>query len=346
MHPVNAYINSPSSVRLRDVPKKIGNWKIDRVYIEITYPDETNFTVETKLIGGVYVGTFNGCEIAGTTAKGFVVKADGTDENGSTVDGYILGVGDIYILDSDGRTLPQNPIKVVNLVNEKSSNPHVGDALWVNSTLQIYDGVAWKNVGSGVVESEENAGYAENADSAEFAVVAQNASYAANADTASFASWAGNVEWDNVKNKPNIPTKTSDLSNDNDFVDRDFVNSSIATNTAHFLGTYGNKDDFPLSATPNDYVFFETADESGNRAFERYKWANVDDDWEWSYEYTLNNSSFTSEQWETINGGPYATVTDIVDLRSEIVAISEELSYKASIEYVDSQIGQVLTERF
>lgn len=386
LHPLNAYINSPSSIRLRNVPKKIGDWKIERVYAVVKYPNGEEVLVETKLVGGVYIGTFEGCEVSGTSTKGFIVKADGIDENNHVVEGYVLGVGDVFILDNDGRIAPQELLKVVNIVSEKSSNPHIGDALWVDDEFEIFDGVEWKSIGgtkdynalankpsinnvelvgdfapseiglqdalplseeyvdsysivvdnahkanwadeagkvdwenvenksdvvvydtseesekkividgrengnsvlelnslggslidlksddglfrideygftnkfsngtkrelyascsefdvsgdlkengkrvatqeyvdtniptkvsqldndSGytkVVESEENEGYAKNADSADFAVNSQNASYATNADTASFASWAGNVEWDNVQNKPDVPT--------------------------------------------------------------------------------------------------------------------------------------------
>ena len=34
--------------------------------------------------------------------------------------------------------------------------------------------------------------------------------------------------------KSDVPTKTSELENDSDFANKDFVNSSIATNTANF----------------------------------------------------------------------------------------------------------------
>lgn len=86
----------------------------------------------------------------------------------------------------------------------------------------------------------------------------------------------------------------------------DFVNSSIATNTANFKGTFTREDDFPKTATNNDYLFFDTTDEAGNKVFKRYKFAvgaGGDGSDIWQYEYTLNNSSFTAAQWETINSG-------------------------------------------
>ena len=102
-----------------------------------------------------------------------------------------------------------------------------------------------------------------------------------------------------------IPTKTSQLDNDSDFADKNFVNSSIATNTANFKGTFNNESEFPTEATNNDYLFWNTVDENGNTTYKRYKY--IASTSTWTYEYTLNNSSFTAEQWATINGGPYAT---------------------------------------
>lgn len=72
----------------------------------------------------------------------------------------------------------------------------------------------------------------------------------------------------------------------------DFVNSSIATNTANFAGTYTSESEFPARATNNDYLFLDTVDEEGNKVFKRYKYAAETS--RWVYEYTLNNSSFTA----------------------------------------------------
>ena len=89
----------------------------------------------------------------------------------------------------------------------------------------------------------------------------------------------------------------------NQLADKDFVNSSISTNTANFLGTYTTLADIEAIQNPtdNDYAFLQTTDSAGNTQFDRYKY-NAESQ-EWLYEYTLNNSSFTAEQWATINSG-------------------------------------------
>lgn len=97
-----------------------------------------------------------------------------------------------------------------------------------------------------------------------------------------------------------IPNQASST---NQLADKNFVNSSIATNTANFLGTYTSMAEIEAIQDPtnNDYVFLQTTDASGNNLFDRYKY-NADQD-EWLFEYELNNSSFTAEQWATINSG-------------------------------------------
>jgi len=39
--PMRAYVGSPSSIRVRNVPKKIGDWCINKVTFVVNYPDNT-----------------------------------------------------------------------------------------------------------------------------------------------------------------------------------------------------------------------------------------------------------------------------------------------------------------
>lgn len=92
----------------------------------------------------------------------------------------------------------------------------------------------------------------------------------------------------------------SDTTATNQLVNKSFVNSSIASNTATFIGTFNSVAELEAYAgtkTPNDYAFVKTTDASGNTIFNRYKWTGT----AWLYEYSLNNSSFTAAQWEAIN---------------------------------------------
>lgn len=89
-----------------------------------------------------------------------------------------------------------------------------------------------------------------------------------------------------------------------------FVNSSVATNTAYYISDNGNPftsvadlEAYSGEVSNNDYAFVTGVDGSGNTYYDRYKATVVDDVVTWGKEYRLNNSSFTSNQWSTINSG-------------------------------------------
>ena len=117
-----------------------------------------------------------------------------------------------------------------------------------------------------------------------------------------------------------IPAQASTT---NQLADKAFVNSSIATATATFRGTYNLVSDLSLTTsatqsqtasalatkmsalgiTPdaNDYAFVQipTDDDTPTEIarIDRYKF----DGTAWAFEYSLNNSSFTAAQWAAIN---------------------------------------------
>ena len=94
---------------------------------------------------------------------------------------------------------------------------------------------------------------------------------------------------------------------DNQLADKDFVNSSIATATAEFRGSFTSLDELKAtSGNLNDYAFYLHTDDVGNKVVDRYKWTTAG----WLYEYTLNNSSFTAEQWAALNSAITATLVN------------------------------------
>jgi len=89
-----------------------------------------------------------------------------------------------------------------------------------------------------------------------------------------------------------------------------FVNSSIATNTANYISNQGQPftsveqlEAYTGTVTNNDYAFVTGTDAEGNTYFDRYKATVSGSTVTWAMEYRLNNSSFTSAQWATINSG-------------------------------------------
>lgn len=99
----------------------------------------------------------------------------------------------------------------------------------------------------------------------------------------------------------------SSASESNQLADKEFVNSSIASNTATFRGTFEGVSYLPSGAKLNDYAFVIATDASGNPEYNRYKYTSSG----WVFEYTLNNSSFTAEQWSAITSGITANLVSL-----------------------------------
>lgn len=99
----------------------------------------------------------------------------------------------------------------------------------------------------------------------------------------------------------------SSASESNQLADKEFVNSSIASNTATFRGTFEGVSYLPAGAKLNDYAFVIATDASGNPEYNRYKYTASG----WVFEYTLNNSSFTAEQWAAITSGITANLVSL-----------------------------------
>ena len=129
----------------------------------------------------------------------------------------------------------------------------------------------------------------------------------------------------------------SQASVSNKLADKDFVNSSISTNTANFIGTFNSVAELEAysgTLTNNDYAFVATTDSAGNTLYDRYKWNGS----EWLFEYELNNSSFTAAQWASINSGAnvnnigqIATNTsNISAIQSTINSYGDIVTYSAS----------------
>ena len=131
-------------------------------------------------------------------------------------------------------------------------------------------------------------------------------------------SW--NAKEDSINKKQSIDdTSTTDFPSSKAVAD--FVNSSVATNTANFLGSYTLADlglsygatnqqiatalgsvQFSSIPTNNDYVYVEIQNPQTtgiDDSVERFKFNGAS----WGYEYTLNNSTFTEQEKATLESG-------------------------------------------
>lgn len=141
---------------------------------------------------------------------------------------------------------------------------------------------------------------------------------------------------------PEAATSTNQLA------DKDFVNSSIANMAAHYITSdasgssnfasvtallvgpyyYGGQEHQPEK---NDYAVVE-ADENhidsitGEKPTTRYICTSTGTPVNWSYQYTVNKSTFTSDQWKAINSK--ATLENIAQIA---VNTNDITSHKADV---------------
>ena len=115
---------------------------------------------------------------------------------------------------------------------------------------------------------------------------------------------------EDIANKTTVVLGTSDSKYPTDKAVAEFVNSSIATNTATYISNNGGPftsveqlNAYTGAVTNNDYAFVTGIDSEGNAYYDRYKATVNDSSVTWSLEYRLNNSSFTAAQWSAINSG-------------------------------------------
>ena len=138
---------------------------------------------------------------------------------------------------------------------------------------------------------------------------------------------------EDIANKTTVVLGTSDSKYPTDKAVAEFVNSSIATNTATYISNNGGPftsveqlNAYTGAVTNNDYAFVTGIDSEGNAYYDRYKATVNDSSVTWSLEYRLNNSSFTAAQWSAINSG----------ITSALVAKIHEHGNKAVLDGITS----------
>lgn len=148
--PCVAFVGSPSNVRILNVPKRIGSWKIDAVAVAFTRPDNSITTLNAVNVAGCWVATLPASDVSGRCDKGFQIEASGTDENGNAVTGYVLGVGDTVILPRDGTAVSDGVQYYFHYRDAVPTTPRKGDVCVIDGALKWYNGSAWQAFGAEV----------------------------------------------------------------------------------------------------------------------------------------------------------------------------------------------------
>lgn len=208
--PIFQFRNSPSSLRLIDLPKAIGNWSITRVYLEVKAPDNYTQEVDCVRTGNVWVGTFMGCAIAGKSTKGISVMADGVDENNQAVQGYCLGKGDLVVLDGDADIARLVEKYEVRYLTELPTTPTIGDLVNYNGQVKIFDGTKWVALGGGGGE-----------------VFVFDSPITIQANGTDVGTFTTNQPTASSIDIP-VPSATSDLANDSGFITAEAIPTNVS----------------------------------------------------------------------------------------------------------------------
>lgn len=199
-----SFNKSPTTLRIIDVPKKIGNWEVKEVYVKVNYPGNTSIEKQAVKANGVWQVTVDGSKVSGEIEDGYGIYASGIDENGTPVNGFCLGRGMVKIL-GDYEEVDGVGYRLT-LRDEIPFAPKEGDVAWFEEDGQykLFDGEEWKQLGGEAkvpVAKEDEAGVIKatpgflkvsysgdivelNASEAQHAIEADEAKHASSIDVA------------------------------------------------------------------------------------------------------------------------------------------------------------------
>lgn len=147
----SAIVGSTSTAFISRVPASIGSWHITRVYVQAEYPDGTTTTVEATMgAAGIYTATLPATQTSGRVRSGFTVLADGIDELGEPVTGYILGIADMAVYTRDLKVIPGYNGVAMHYFDNAPTVAKKGDVAPFEGVLKLYDGTQWVEFGAEV----------------------------------------------------------------------------------------------------------------------------------------------------------------------------------------------------
>ena len=153
-----AFVNSPSHVRVRNVPRGVGAWSITAVHVVVSYPDNSIRSTACAHVGALWTCTIPACALDGKVENGFQVIADGVDENGNAITGYVLGLGDVCVLKRDGTVTVGKTSYYYHFLDEVPEHPQVADVCVIGGQLKWYDGEDWIAFGGADMSHADFAG--------------------------------------------------------------------------------------------------------------------------------------------------------------------------------------------
>ena len=151
----SAIVGSTSTAFISRVPASVGSWHVTKVYAQAEYPDGTTTTVEATVgAAGIYTATLPATQTSGRVRGGFCVLADGIDELGEPVTGYILGMADMAVYTRDLQVIPGYNGVAMHYFDYAPTVAKKGDVAPIDGTIKMYDGTQWVSLGGASDYSE------------------------------------------------------------------------------------------------------------------------------------------------------------------------------------------------
>ena len=146
------YTGAPSTALISGVPGSCGKWGITSVSVSATYPDGSTTTrAAVQSANGVWVATLPATQTSGRTACGLRIIADGVDENGDAVTGYVLGIADfaVRVLGVAPAPAPGQTSYTMSYFDSAPNPAKKGDVAKIDGALKFYDGASWLTFADG-----------------------------------------------------------------------------------------------------------------------------------------------------------------------------------------------------
>lgn len=106
----------------------------------------------------------------------------------------------------------------------------------------------------------------------------------------------------------------AEASSSNKLADKQFVQNIVATNTAYFIGTFGSLDELKAytgEKSNNDFAYVKVMQTPATTFvdhYDRYRYRANDN--VWVYEFSIDNPTFSAEQWDILNNGATKSYVD------------------------------------
>lgn len=114
------------------------------------------------------------------------------------------------------------------------------------------------------------------------------------------------------------------------------VEELIEKSASAFKGTYSSVNDLSsVDADANDYAWVSSIDGNGNTIYSHYRYTEADG---WVFEYTMNSSNFSDEEWAAIQSGATKELIEKLSALPTNAELAESIDGK-----VDKVSGKVLS---